>query len=88
MESVLLNGSYAVCDAEKLVREFYKVKEAFQLSKIDIANATEEDIKHSESKVRELGEEVRQVMRYIKNGHPRHIGLHAKLVVEFYPDGQ
>ena len=49
MESVLLNGSYAVCDAEKLVREFYKVKEAFQLSKIDIANATEEDIKHSES---------------------------------------
>jgi hypothetical protein len=86
MEAVLLNGRYTAKDAEHLLTRLFRVKTDFHIAKIDTANASEEDIKHSEKRIRELEEQSRNIIRSLKAGNYKHVAINAKLVFEFCPD--
>lgn len=86
MDSILLNGRYTIEEAEQLLSKLFKVKTDFHIARIDTANSTEEDMKHSEKRIMELENEYRTIMRQIKKGSYRHVALHAKIVLEFCPD--
>ena len=86
MESTLLNGRYTVAEAEKLLTQLFKVKTDFHLAKIDTLSVAEEDIKHSEKRIKELQEELRKILNLVKSGDFQHIALNASIVLEYCPD--
>lgn len=86
MNSSLLNGRYTVAEAEQLLSKLFRVKTDFHIAKIDTANLSEEDIKHSEKRITELENEYRGMIREIKKGTYGHVALHADIVLEFCPD--
>ena len=88
MELNLLSGRYTATEAEKLLKSLLKVKTDFHLAKIDALEQNEEDIKHSERRIKELEEHQRKIVALIKNGNFKHVALNAKLSIEFFPDYQ
>lgn|GEM_PF-1110775 len=86
MESTLLNGRYTADEAEQLLCKLFQVKMDFHASKIDTINLPEEDIKHTEKRLRQLEHELRGMIHLMKKGSYKHVALHAKLSIEFCPD--
>ncbi len=86
MDSILLNGRYTVEEAEQLLSELYNVKTNFHIAKIDTVNLAEEDIEHSERRIRELDAEIRRIKQTLRAGNYSHVAIHAKLSLEFCPD--
>lgn len=86
MDSILLNGRYDLQDAEQLLTELYRIKTGFHLAKIDTINLPEEDIKHSEKRIKELDAEINRIKKTLQDGNYKHVAIHAKLSIEFCPD--
>ena len=86
MESTLLNGRYTANEAEQLLSKLFKAKVDFHIAKIDTLNLSEEDIKHSEKRVKELEGEMRRINQLLKSGNYKHVAIKANLSIEFCPD--
>lgn len=83
---MLVNGRFTASETEQLLTQLVKVKTDFHLNKIDIVNHTEEDIKHSENRIKALEEELRKAKALIREGNYKHVALRAKVVLEYVPD--
>lgn len=83
MNSLLLNGRYTAEEAEHLLSRLFKVKTDFHIAKIDTANCSEEDIKHSERKIMDLENDCRAIVRQLKTVPSRYVTMHAEIVLEF-----
>ncbi|RYD55637.1 MAG: hypothetical protein EOP56_15070 [Sphingobacteriales bacterium] len=86
MEFTLVNGRFTAEEAQTLLANLVKVKTDFHLSKIDVVNQSEEDIKHSEKRIKDIERESGRLKDMIQAGAYKHVGMHAKLVLEFVPD--
>ena len=86
MESTLLNGQYAAKDAAQLIAKLYKVKTDFHIAKIDTRQSSEEDIKQSENRLKELEGEVRDIVRLLNGGNCKQVAIHAKLTIELFAE--
>ncbi len=69
-----------------MLSSLFKVKTDFHVAKIDTVNLSEEDMKHSEKRVRELEDEIRRINELLQKGNYRYVGLRANLTLEFCPD--
>ncbi|WP_343691315.1 hypothetical protein [Chitinophaga sp.] len=88
MDTLLVDGRYTAAEAETLLSRLLKVKIDFHLARIDTVNSSEENIKHSEKRIKELESEHRRINQLLKNGSYKHVALRASLTLEFCPDYQ
>ena len=86
MNSVLINGSYSAEEAEQLLSSLFKVKSDFHLAKIENHSLPEEEIKHSEKRLKELEQDLSRVVNTLKAGNYGRVTMHARLVLEFCPE--
>lgn len=83
MECLLLNGRYNKEDAELLLAKLFKVKTEFHISKINTSNQQEEDMKHSEARLKELDAEMRKIKNLLKQVENKHVELYASVQLGF-----
>jgi Icc-related predicted phosphoesterase len=84
MDFTLVSGRFTAQESEALLAKLVKVKTDFHLSKIDTVNQSEEDIKHSEKRIKELEEHMRKAVDLIRNHD--HVALRATLSIQYMPD--
>jgi hypothetical protein len=65
----LIHGTFSQQDAQNLLTGLTKAKIAFHENKIRTVHLSEEDIKHSEQKIIQLGNNLRKMIDDIKS-HP------------------
>jgi hypothetical protein len=82
MELKLIDGAFTAVEAEDLLRQLVTVKTNFHLNKIDLNGDAEEDMKRSESRIRELEQALRVVPNYIRANKGGKFSLRANIVVE------
>jgi Tfp pilus assembly protein PilN len=88
MDTLLVDGRYTTAEAEMLLSKLLKVKIDFHIARIDTANSSEENIKHSEKRIKELEKEHRRISQLLKSGSYQYVALRANLRLEFCPDYQ
>lgn len=81
MEIQLINGTFTVAEAEELLTAIFKTKIAFHESKIRTIFESEEDIKHAESKIKQLEQTLRDAIKKIKEKGQSHTNLKAYIEV-------
>lgn len=84
MDFNLVSGRFTTDEADLLLTKLVRVKTDFHLERIDTVNDSEEDMKRSEKRIKDLEEELRKSLAIIKNY--KHIALQAKVTIEFVPD--
>ncbi len=67
MKIKLINGRFPIQEAEELLIGIYKVKINFHYAKIYKSSRSEEDVKHSEYKIKVLEENLRNAIKRLKN---------------------
>lgn len=82
MDIQLLNGSYTAQEAEYLLRQLVAVKTSFHMQRIDTATDNEEDIKHSEQRMKELETGLRNALSGIRRHPHARISMYASVRLE------
>ncbi|MBS1669597.1 MAG: hypothetical protein JST58_19670 [Bacteroidetes bacterium] len=81
MEIQLISGTFTVAEAEKLLTEIFRIKIAFHENKIRAEDENEEDIKHSEKRIMQLQETLRNAIQKMKEKGQTHTSLNAHIEV-------
>ena len=81
MEIQLISGTFTVAEAEKLLTEIFRIKIAFHENKIRAEDENEEDIKHSEKRIMQLQETLRNAIPKMKEKGQTHTSLNAHIEV-------
>lgn len=81
MEIQLISGNFTVAEAEKLLTAIFKTKIAFHEQRINTLNETEEDIKHTEKKIMQLQQTLRDAIKKMKEKGQTHTSLNAHIEV-------
>ena len=81
MEIQLISGTFTIAEAEELLTAIFKTKIAFHERKIGTIHQTEEDIKHSEKKILQLEQTLRNTIDKMKQKGRSHTSLHAHIEV-------
>lgn len=82
MQLNLVDGAYTPQQAEELIRQLVKVKTDFHLHNIDSAAQSEEDIKHSERRIKALEQDLRDALAEIRSiGDSSLISMHASIAI-------
>ncbi len=76
----LLKGRYTAAEAKQLVTALIRVKTDFHQQKIRDEHEHEEDIKHSERRIKELEAELRAALQAIGTGD--RVDLHASIALK------
>ena len=63
----LINGRYSAAEAELLLSKIIKVNQSFHEDRIRTHSEHEEDIKHSEKRIKELEETLRSALIVLKD---------------------
>jgi hypothetical protein len=85
MEIQLISGMFTVQEAEQLLTAIFKTKIDFHQHKIRVVAENEEDIKHSEKKILQLEETLRNAIRKMKEKGQTHTRLNAHIEVNTMP---
>ncbi len=85
MEIQLINGRFSVEEAEQLLTAIVKVKIAFHEEKINTKDKTEEDIKHSESRILHLERTLRNAIEKLKQNNRKETNIQAHIELKFPP---
>ena len=81
MEIQLISGTFTVAEAEELLTAVFKTKIAFHQNKIRTIHDAEEDIKHSEKKILQLEQTLREAIKKMKEKGQTHTTLNAHIEV-------
>lgn len=72
MNTLLIDGSFTPDEAEELLTKLFQVKKDFHMQRIDTSKSSEEDIKHSEKRIKKLETDLKDIVGKIKSsGHER-----------------
>ena len=63
----LIKGRFQQSDAEKLITDVMRAKIAFHENRINTGHQSEEDIKHSEKRIKELEASLRQMQSLVRS---------------------
>ena len=85
MEIQLISGRFTIAEAEQLLTSIIKVKLAFHEEKIRTVYQTEEDIKHSENRIKQLEDTLRKAILKLKEGNKEYINVQANIELRFPP---
>lgn len=78
-EMKLIQGTFSQEDAQTLLTDLTKAKIAFHEKKIRAVNDSEEDIKHSEQKIIQLGKNLRKAIDAIKSNPGCRVGIETDI---------
>ncbi len=81
MEIQLISGTFTIAEAEELLTAIFKTKIAFHEQKIGTIHLSEEDIKHSEKKILQLEQTLREAIEKMKQKGQSHTSLNAHIEV-------
>ena len=81
MEIKLIDGCFPIEEAEKLLTAIFQAKIAFHEQKIKTIHHSEEDIEHSERRIIQLEETLRETVRKMKQKGRTHTFLNAHIEV-------
>ena len=81
MEIKLIDGVFTIDEAEKLLTAIFQTKISFHEQKIKTIYHTEEDIEHSERRIMQLEETLRNTIRKLKAKGQTHTSLNAHIEV-------
>ena len=79
-ETKLIQGTFSQEDAASLLTELTKTKIAFHERKITVYES-EEDIKHSEKKIIQLGNNLRKIIDEIKSRPGSMVDIQAEILI-------
>jgi hypothetical protein len=85
MEIQLISGTFTVTEAEQLLSAIFQTKISFHQNKIRVEDENEEDIKHSERRILQLEETLRNAIRKMKEKGQTHTSLNAHIEVNTMP---
>lgn len=85
MEIQLINGRFTIQEAEQLLSAIVKVKIAFHEEKIRTVYVNEEDIKHSEKRIKQLQEALRNAIVKLKEKKQDHTNINAYIELNLMP---
>ena len=80
-ETKLIQGTFSQEDAQSLLTELTKTKIAFHERKITV-HESEEDIKHSEKKIIQLGNNLRKMLDEIKLRPGSMVDIQAEILIK------
>lgn len=75
----IINGRFAKSDAEKLIIDLMRVKILFHENRINPVTESEEDIKHSERRIKELDTSLRELLQTIRNANEPMVDIEADI---------
>jgi hypothetical protein len=81
MEMQLISGTFTIAEAEELLTAIFKTKIAFHEQRINTLRDSEEDIKHSEKKIMQLEQTLRDAIKKMKEKGQTHTCLNAHIEV-------
>lgn len=81
MEIQLISGVFTIEEAEMLLTAIFNTKIAFHEQKIRTIDETEEDIEHSEKKIMQLQETLKNAIQKMKGKGQTHTSLNAHIEV-------
>ena len=79
-ETKLIQGTFSQEDAASLLTELTKTKIAFHEKKITV-NELEEDIKHSEKRIIQLGNNLRKMLDEIKSRPGSMVDIQVEILI-------
>jgi len=77
----LIHGTFSQQDAQHLLTELIKTKIAFHEHKIRTVHESEEDIKHSEQKIIQLSQNLRNIISELKSQPHSNVNLEATITI-------
>ena len=80
-EMKLIEGAFSQEDAQILLTELVKTKIAFHERKTGTLHESEEDIKHSEKKIIQLGDNLRKMLDEIKLSPGSRVDIQADILI-------
>jgi hypothetical protein len=81
IDLALINGTFTLGEAEALLTALVKVKIAFHESKIGITHENEEDMKHSETRVKNLEQNLRIALKKMKESGKERFDIGAHIAI-------
>lgn len=81
MEIQLISGVFSISEAEELLTAIVNTKIQFHQNKIRTIHETEEDIEHSEKRIIQLQDTLRQAISKMKESGKTHTALNAHIEV-------
>jgi predicted nucleic acid-binding Zn-ribbon protein len=81
MEIKLIDGIFTIEEAEMLLTAIFKTKIAFHEQKIKTIHDSEEDIEHSEKRIIQLEQTLRDAIRKMREKGQTHTSLNAHIEV-------
>ena len=81
MEIQLISGVFSIGEAEELLTAIVNTKIQFHQNKIRTIHETEEDIEHSEKRIIQLQDTLRNALRIMKESGKTHTTLNAHIEV-------
>jgi thermostable 8-oxoguanine DNA glycosylase len=81
METTLIQGRFPSKVAEELLSQLIQVKIRFHEEKIKTSYMTEEDIKATESRIRQLQHDLRSAREYVRTNPDGFFDLHCPVLV-------
>lgn len=85
MEIQLISGRFSLQDAENLLTAIVKVKIAFHEEKIRTIHHSEEDIKHSEKRIIQLQNSLRDAIKKLRDKGQEFTDVNAFIEINFTP---
>ncbi len=85
MQIQLISGTFSITEAEELLTAIFKTKIAFHEQKIRTDHDSEENIKHSEKKILQLEERLRDTIKKLKENGQTSTTLNAHIEVSIMP---
>ena len=77
----VINGRFAKADAEQLITNMFLAKIRFQEDQINTRDGMEEDFKHSEKRIKELTNQLRNITTSIRNTPGSMFDIDANILV-------
>jgi len=85
MEIKLISGVFTIAEAEELLNAVFQTKIRFHENRIRTIHETEEDIEHSEKRIMQLQETLRNSVKRLKESGKTHTQLNAHIEVNTMP---
>ncbi len=81
MDIQLISGDFKITEIKDLLAALFNAKIAFHENKIRTIHETEEDIKHSEKRIRKLQETFSNTIRQLKENGQTHAGFNVHIEI-------
>lgn len=85
MQIQLIDGRFSIAEVEQLLVAIFKAKIAFHEEKIKMLSQSEEDMKHSETRIKKLEETLRSTLKKLRDSGKTSIDMNASIDIDMAP---